>query len=214
MPSFYNAERNYVVSTSLKVMYTSLTQQPSLRPLSSDLRAALRVWLTPGLRRYLLVRDPYERLVSFHADKLREALDKGETGTWQHCQRILFPGLGLSGSEGAAVIAERLRGVTFGEFVALLPRVFRKDPHLWPQSWSRAFRVRGVALPGRVDRVLQIETDVDVLVRLLGLDVSIRVNATEHASAERSFTAASYEVANDIYRDDFAGFGYPMRGTG
>ena len=213
MPSFYNAERSYIVSTSLKVMYTTLTKQPALRPLPDDLRAALRLWLTPGVRRYLLVRDPYDRLVSFHADKLRAAVPKGEAASWQHCQQILFPHLGLSGREEPAAIAERLRAVSFEAFVALLPRVFRADPHLWPQSWSRSFRVRGVKLPARVDRVLKIEEDVEALTRELGLDVSIRDNATEHDPAERYFDAPTYQVANQVYRDDFVGFSYPMRGA-
>jgi len=214
MPSFYNAERGYVVSTSLKVMYSSLMRQPSLRPLPGELRAAARYWLTPGLRRYLLVRDPYERLVSFHADKLRDALDGDDVGRWQHCQRILFPLLGLSGEEGTTAIAARLRAVSFDELVAMLPRVAGQDPHLWPQSWSRAFRVRGVPLPARVDRVLRIEHDRDALADELGLDLSIRVNATAHASAEQTFGAASYRIANQVYREDFVRFGYRMRGAG
>jgi hypothetical protein len=210
MPSFYNAERNYLLSTSLKVMYSSLTLQPALRPLRTDLHAALRTWSTPGLRRYLLVRDPYERLVSFHADKLRAALPSAAGGRWQSSQRIFFPALGLSGEEPAGAIAERLRALDFEDFIRLVPRVHRADPHLWPQWWTRSFRVRGVALPAPVHRVFKIE-EMDLLAEELGLDRSIRVNETSHESADRSFTPASYTIANHIYGGDFASFSYRMR---
>lgn len=207
MPSFLHPERRYVLTTSYKVMYSTLLQQPALRPCAHDLTAALRAWM-PGVHRYLLVRDPYARTLSFFADKLRHA--NAREGRWQACQRVFFPLARLSGRESEEVITRTLRAIEFGAFVQALPALHRRDPHLWPQAWSRRFRIGPLALPAPLHGAFRIEQP-DVLRRELGLDPTIRANAQEHETPERVFTPAEYAVVNEVYRIDFELFGYPMR---
>lgn len=210
MPSFFNPRRNYVITTSLKVMFSTLSQQPSLRPLRHDLRAAIALWWKPGMRRYFLARDPYDRLVSFYADKFFSTPADTGLAQWQHCQVVFFAPLGLSGRESTAIIAERLRAVTFEHFVRLLPQVFRRDEHLWPQCWNVPFRIGALCVPAPLHRVLKMESDRQVLAEELGLDLSIRANATTHASRERYFAPRSYAIAQEVYRGDFERFDYPL----
>lgn len=210
MPSFYNAERNYVITTNLKVMYSTLSQQPSLQLLRKDLHAAIRVWLTPGVRRYFLVRNPYDRLVSFYADKFQTEPAAHRLASWQDCQRIFFPALGLCAEDPPEAVAQRLRALPFDRFTGLLPHLFRLDRHLWPQYWGLRFRIRGLSIPAPFDRILKIEQDRDVLAGDLGIDLTVRANVTAHDRADHYFSAASYAVVNDIYRQDFERFGYPL----
>ncbi len=214
MPSFYNPQRNYVLTTNLKVMYSTLCRQPSLRLLPTDVHAALRVWLAPGVRRYLLVRNPYDRLVSFFADKFSTTPADDGMNAWQDCQRLFFPALGLNGREDMNVIAERLRAVTFERFIDLLPRVYRRDAHLWPQHWSARFRLYGLSIPAPIHAVFKIEEDRRILCDDLGLDLTTQVNASQHGAHDRYFVATTYAVANEVYRVDFERFNYPIAGNG
>ncbi|HYD50094.1 MAG TPA: sulfotransferase family 2 domain-containing protein [Terriglobales bacterium] len=209
MPSFYHRRRNYLITTSLKVMYSSLAQQPELEPLH-DAEAWTRYWLTPGVERFCLVRDPYDRLVSFYTDKLRTAPKTARKAGWQHCQRIFFADLALAEEMPDDQIAERLRAVTFEEFLALLPRLYRKDPHLWPQARSLTYRAGPLPLPAPSGTILKMEAAAEVCERL-ALDPTIHVNRTEHDDPHALFRSAGYAIANRIYRNDFKRYGYALR---
>jgi hypothetical protein len=214
MPSFLNRRERYLLTTSYKVMYSTLTRQPELVELSPRSPSPFRLFFDRRLRHYMLARDPYARLLSFYFNKLAIAEENlALARRWQHCQRVFFPSLGLTGSEDGASIGDRLRGISFERFVTLLDEVAWKDDHLLPQVESRRRRLRGtrlcVTLP--LDRVLRMETDIGLLASELGLDVRVRENRSEGPADVSLFTPAALTVVNRIYDRDFAELGYRKR---
>jgi sulfotransferase famil protein len=211
VPSFINDTERYILTTGLKVMYTSLTQQPALRVIRWNVVELLRHYLNPRVTHYMLTRNPYDRLVSFYVDKLATINPaKVERRGWQDCQRLFFPFVSLSGREPFEIVRNRLQSITFAEFIEMLPMVYERDAHLHPQVRSMTMRAMAFRLPFRIDGQLAVERDLGFLRDDLHLDISIRENNTPHAGYQSYFTRSLYALANRVYHRDFARFGYQV----
>jgi hypothetical protein len=213
VPSFVNHRERYILTTSYKVMYSTLSRQAGLEKLPPRSLYVCRLWLDTRLRHYMLVRDPYARLASFYSNKIAETGRRVAGGhRWQLCQRIFFPHVGVSGDEDPLEIDARLKALPFERFVGLLERVAWLDHHLIPQAESRWRRVRGtrfgVRLP--VHRFLKMESDLDCLRSVLRLDLTIRENASETRAVDALFTPQMRAVVQRVYERDFVELGYPM----
>lgn len=215
MPRFVHPTERYVLSTSFKVMSSTLAAQPALRPIGADPRLLAWLYGAPRWRHHVLVRDPFDRLVSFYLDKL------GPTGTawarqhgWQRCQRLFFPVAGVSDRDRPDRVGRALNDISFEQFVGLLPRFAHRDPHLAPQVESLHLRLPlvpvGVWPP--VDRVLRMERDLDFLYTNLRLDPSIHLNHRRAGSERPQFTPELRRVVERVYRRDFDAFGYARNG--
>ncbi|MCB9874937.1 MAG: sulfotransferase family 2 domain-containing protein, partial [Planctomycetaceae bacterium] len=133
MPYFICRSKPHLLATNLKVMFSTLTTQTHLQQLSRP----SQLWHS-YLRRghisefgpqYLIVRDPYRRLISFFNDKFRQhPLGIAEAcgyDEWQTCQRIFFPYLGVTRATPPVEIRDALLGTSFEQFAAILPQVFQ-----------------------------------------------------------------------------------------
>lgn len=201
MPRFVDEDRKILVSTSFKVMYSSIAKS-GLAYLDEAAFAA-RI----GQRRYnhaLLVRNPYTRLASFFADKLRKSV-QSNLDKWQQCQKIFFPFVGASPEDPPQRLRDALLAISVERFVDLLPSL--RDEHLKPQSALLNVKERQIDCRTRVFRM---ETDVDQLWRLLEVPCPPHLNKTLAQPDLLTLGRERLNIVNDLYREDFLLFGYAM----
>ena len=219
MAIFFNPNENYLIVTNFKVMYGTLFRQNNLILLPNKavpfflLRDRI---LFKKREKYLLVRCPYNKLVSFYMHKIlfnkfqgSNIISEKSDFHWQDCQKIFFPYLNLSLKEDNCKIGNKLASLSFEDFVKILPNVFKLDGHLWPQFW--AFHVRWKRFPVmriKFNKILPIEDKINFLKHDLKINISIQANKTDHESYEKYFTPVSYEIVNELYKNDFLYFGY------
>ena len=213
MPRFLNRAKSCLISTSYKVMYSSLVHHDGLERLTD--RGVARQLVVDKLcrrRRHhvVLARHPHDRLVSFFADKFRQDIDNPDKRVWQFCQRLFFPALGVSERDEFDVIADAFRRATFADFIRALPTVYRRDGHLVPQASQWRLRLLpGMTWPARVDEVIRIEEmDPDDMARRFGIDVGVRRNKTRRSGDDEYFTPDLRTIAARLYADDFERFEY------
>ena len=72
MPSFVNRSKKITLTTNYKVMYSMLKRQRQWKK--------SKKWVIKLLpyKSFGLVRNPYDRLVSFYFDKLNKSLNDGD----------------------------------------------------------------------------------------------------------------------------------------
>jgi hypothetical protein len=214
MPSFINQQETYILVTNFKVMYSTLCRQPSLSPIPYYI-AGCKIFINKikrgKLKTFLLVRNPYDRLVSFYINKFKDDHLHRINKNWQHCQLIFFPYLNISPQDDETIISDRLTSTSFEEFALLLPEVYDLDRHLHPQYWLVYRKWKGfLPLKALFDTILKLENDLDRLKNELGLDIDILDNKTRHGAYQDYFTQRSLDVANELYTRDFDLFGYQM----
>lgn len=214
MPRLFDDQRGVMVTTSLKVLYSTLVYHQHLKRVGEP--ASLRLLLGGRVKRHVMfVRNPHSRLVSTWADKFltypRKCGQEGFRG-WQHVQRIYFQHIGLLDRASNEEIRDALLATSFPEFVNHLPAIYRRDAHLQPQHWTMSIRYKAVIpiLPLRFDQIIRVEQmDASALRHELGIDVvGVRCNVTEHPPADELFTAELRSIVRRIYRRDFEKFGY------
>jgi hypothetical protein len=220
MPHFVHDEGGYFLSTSLKAMFSTLKAQARLRPAGRGelWRHALaqRLPLVPVEPHYLIVRDPFARIESFYRDKiLQDPSLRGPFGydDWQHCQRLLFPHIGVTREHAPHEIAARLRALPFERFLDVLPSVYRGDAHLAPQAETRWVRLAGpLRLALRFERVFRMERpgDLEALAKL-GIDLSTPANSTAEVEFAPRWSPARRALVARLYRGDLESFGYAAR---
>ena len=71
MIHFFHKKNKILVSTNLKVMYSSLKQTDSLVEIKYKKFLFLKITNIFKVKHYLLVRNPYTRIVSFYKNKFQ-----------------------------------------------------------------------------------------------------------------------------------------------
>jgi hypothetical protein len=218
MPVFQHRTRRYFITTSFKVMFSTLTQQASLQPapLVGLLvnQALWRVRERSVRPHYLVARDPFERLASMFRDKFRRhpkaKLERPDKLPWQDVQRRFLQKLRPGWNEGQT--AETLLGISFEEMIDALPDLYQTDGHLQPQANARVFWLRGLAWPARYSRVLKMESasDLRFMRNTLGLEMAHKHNATSTGPEPFPVVWGKHEVdtVRRLYREDFHWLGY------
>jgi hypothetical protein len=219
MPLFYNRAEKYCIITNYKVMYGTLCRQDNLRLIPNKISPLFILASRFNLlvkEINLLVRNPYDKLVSFYMHKIlyNKFQDKKKAKSyrdlkWQDCQKILFPYLALSSTDDDYTIAKKLASMTFDDFIQVLPTIYKRDAHLWPQIWAYNVRWKGFPLMRyKVSHVIPIEQNLNILKNKLKLNINIRANKTKRQDYNTYFTPKSYEIAYRVYKKDFDAFGY------
>lgn len=146
---------------------------------------------------WFITRDPYDRVVSIYADKLRAAFDDHPAHP-QRCQRWIAAALRIDDFRA-------LRAATLPEFVGALPVIAHLDEHLVPQIF-------GVD-PARIKRTVKMNGGLNVLAEELGIDFSKKENYHPHEPFDSYFhppvLPSARNVVQMVYALDFEIFGYP-----
>lgn len=211
MPHF-QSQKNIAISTNLKVMYSSLKAQSSLR----KMRRIAFIWMitkekigiSKKKKHYLLVRHPYTRLASFFKNKLRKSVT--DDNKWQPSQRIFFLLLNISKKDSPKAIQAKLKAVTFEQFIEWLPELYQKNRHLYPQFWIEYLNMNGFNGQVTFDKICPIENQEELIeiANELELDLSIRENSTNDTNLEISWTPKLKAIVQEIYKEDFERYGY------
>jgi hypothetical protein len=222
MTTFYQAEKDCMIFTNLKVMFSILKNHEYLTYRGADREidkyafAQLlfrNVGLGPAAQ--VPVRNPYARIVSFFEDKFHRhpAISRErefeDFEDWQDCQEMFFDPSNIDGSASPETVARQLEAVSFTEMVRFLPTVYRTDPHLRPQVKISTVRWRRLQFRVWFDTITPIEKmDPTFMRNRLGVDVKIQRNSTEHPPYTEYLSTSTLRVLNTLYREDFERLGY------
>jgi hypothetical protein len=209
---FQDRARTYFLITNFKVLYSTLKRQDNL--VIAEASATNDLLYSPHIKRYLLVRNPYDRAESFYRDKFvlyPRGVAFRDDFRWQHCQRIFFDELNLTG-KSFEEIKKGLITTSFKQFIHLLPLKYRTDAHLIPQATAFNFAAEGKMHSIQFDRILKIEDDdsMDFLSDHLGIDVSIVENCTKSSNISTDWDPELRKVMLETYKDDFNLLAYDM----
>lgn len=189
-------------------MYSSMVECGALQEIDELEFASLAAERVqgPGLRHLMAVRDPYRRLASFFADKLRRNLQR-DSGSWQFSQLIFFPLVGASLDDPFEAARDALLGISFDSFVDFLPIVCGNG-HLRPQVGL--LHSAGLALQPHT-QIFPIETASPRLWEEIGVEGPPRANRSEALPDLTTLTRQRLDIIQAVYADDFSSFGYEPR---
>ena len=162
--------------------------------------------ITRRVPHFLIVRNPYGRLLSFYKDKFIKNISSA-TG-FQNCQLIFFPHLL---SEQFEKIKAGTGTIPFSYFVQILPKVFDQDTHLHPQSWIEYMGPKWLGIKIHYEKVFDMDKDLEELKSTLNLALPKKENSTKEVEFEAEWTEEDVKIVTDIYYSDFIRFGYPIQ---
>ncbi len=206
-----------LITTSFKCMYSSLRRASSIRLVTDAhvMRELVRRRL--GFARfthYVIGRNPHSRVESFFRNKLRHALkvyrDRPYEG-WEQSHKLLFRYVGITNGHSPTEISDRLRAVSFGDFIDLLPKIMYRDAHLFPQVASLNLRLGQLRVMRiTADTIVKMEsaTEVAAMWKALGEPEGERHNRTDNLRIATEWTDAGRAKVRQLYLSDFEAFGY------
>lgn len=208
MPRFATPDAGILLSTSFKVMYSSFVETGLLEEVREAPFAALFAerCREPGFRHLVAVRNPYARLASFFADKLRRALVRPDA-PWQFSQIMFFPLVGVSFEDSDQAKRDALLAISFEAFIDFLPQIWGNG-HLRPQVML--LYVEGMDLRPYT-KVFPIETEREQLWQALGISSPPWTNYSRDLPDLSGLSRERLDLINSIYANDFASFGYEPR---
>jgi hypothetical protein len=211
MAHFSSKRKSAIISTSFKVMWSSLKRQPNLKKLKDFPLFFRKIGEGLGFlqkqEHYLLVRNPYKRLESFFKDKFRKnvPVSRGQT-----VHRLFYPVWGITKEHTLEEIHQIIRAYSFESFINELPNVFNKDPHLYPQFWVEFLGFRTLNWRTKFTRILKMEKveDIDFLSEKFELDLNKNINSTNDVATEIIWTTELKSIVKNIYKNDFDWYDY------
>lgn len=196
MPHFYNYKEKYFISTNFKVMYSTLRRQQYLK------KVKLFFLMFSKKDKFIIVREPYDRMESFFRDRLRKRLTNDNE--WLRSQKIFFKPLDVHKGSTTKKY-EALANLSFEEFIKLLPEVFNKNRHLHPQNY-----IFKRIMPKRILK-LNNATDMEFLASNLNLNIKIKANSTDQMKTDIKWTKELIEIVNQVYHKDFELYGFDKK---
>lgn len=211
MAHFKSKTKNAIISTSFKVMWSTLKRQQNLKKVKDFSlffkKIAEVIGILPKQEHYLLVRNPYKRLESFFKDKFRKnvPVSRGQT-----VHRLFYPIWGITKEHTLEEIHQIIRAYSFEAFIKELPNVYNKDPHLYPQFWVEFLGFRFFNWRSKFTKVLKMETsvDIDFLAEKFELDLKKNINSTNDVATEIIWTEELKTIVKTIYENDFVWYNY------
>ena len=199
MPHFISDDGKAIVTTSYKVMYSTLCSAPRLAEIPIR---RVRRYLASDIRpeHIFLCRNPYDRAISFYRDKLmRDLEDRGrKRRSFQWSQRFILRALGMGPFAPYKEKVATLKSLAFDDFLDLLPKVLWNG-HLKPQTSQLKFN-HWMALP---DRIVNIENGQAAIEKYLGQDNWVNSTRAVKPQEAFEFPSRSLHIFNTLYRDDF-----------
>ena len=171
-----------------------------MKPADLSLDAAQKV---KSLRKFVFVRNPYNRVLSAYLSKVAVAWDTNEQIRIHVTSRSAKSPL-----------------PTFAEFCGFLNRGgLYRNHHWYPQTDYLAFQASEYDFFGRVEtidadfkRLAQMIAGKETSLEMLPEDPAHRTGSTE--AMNRYYTPELYDLVYDIYKADFETFGYSrIRGS-
>ena len=207
-------------------MYSTLNNQENLIQVSAYKKFLLRVilsWISPRSKFYIMVRNPFDRIVSFYKDKflnaehLRLWMIQNDKGKWQECTEHFFPYLDLNMQTDPMVVSKKLMSTKFEKVISILPYVFMRDEHMWPQYHAQkiSFSKFGIPLtiPIRFEKIFRIEIkeDLQEFSKIFNLDLTIKINNTKKINGDINWNIHLIEIIEGLYEKDFKYFEYEKK---
>jgi len=227
MPAFLNRDKRCLLFTNLKVAYSTLKGQSTLVKKGGDRKIGKEACILILLRKtfigpntYLMVRNPYSRVVSFFVDKFRRhpRLERSKGfenfSKWQDCQELFFPFVNIDERQQPRKVSKALEKVSFESVIRALPEVYKKDPHLRPQHYIRDVSFYELRLSISFDSIIPIENmDPEFMHRKTGVDITQKRNTTKRDTYPSYLNSDTLDIINTLYRKDFDYFGYKRHRT-
>jgi len=218
MPYFSVISSNKLVITNFKVMFSSFKKSQNFKKLKRFEARLLIAFKNPDV--YFMVRDPYQKAISFYKDKFQKIpsqADFSKPFKWEKPQRVFFPLLGLCVKKNTPQeIKKRLMDTSFDEFVILLAQCYHLDEHVHPQYWILQNPVYGflksLGLKKHNITIFKMDRaeDMSEFVEATQFDFSKPRNSTANITMPK-ISEESLAILNHIYKRDFEDFGYPVR---
>ncbi len=186
---FTHNDSDLTFGCSYKVMFSFFTShldkfRQSGELYSSDSEAKVN---------YFFVRDPYERVKSLFADKLRASVDRGHI---QLCQQVMIEHFGFSN-------VEELKTISFDSFCAELPYFYKSDAHFYPQECGYNSR--------NIEQVIKMESNFSHLneLGLSGVDFQSKNHSSpSDIKGTLHYSPDSKLIIRTLYAYDFKLFEY------
>ena len=220
MIHYKQSDYNQFLSTNFKVMSTTLSAQENLEKI--DLKQVIRYKIKNKIHskrsiHYLIVRNPYHRLISFFQEKFsyfpRISSKLEKKIVWQDCHKLFFPYLEITKDLPSGEIADRLSNFNFIDFINILPSTYLKDGHITPQCHLKTLKGRQIFIPSFFfSKIVQIEKkhELEKMGIEYQLDLREKQNTTQEQKVENWFTTRQFEIVNSIYKKDFEYYNYPI----
>lgn len=210
MAIFVNHKKRVFVLTSYKVGYSSLLSQEGsgLNYLHYIIDFPIIKHLTKhfNYKRYVIVRNPYNRFLSLFSDKYRKQPQRIIDGlhSWENVHTCLFPYLNIKPTDPDKIIASKFLDMTISEFIKLLPLVINADQHFMPQTATKQFRLFDIFLVSiRINGFFRIEDQLLELSRLTGIDFGIKKNTSNSKQLKDKLSQKDLILLNKLYKNDF-----------
>ena len=217
MPIFVNHKKKIFVLTSYKVGYSSLLSQEksSLNYLHYIIDFPIFKNLIKhfSYKRYVIVRNPYNRFLSLFSDKYRKQPQRIIDGlhSWENVHTCLFPYLKINPADPDKIIASKFLDMTISEFIKLLPLVINADQHFMPQTATKQFRLFNIfPVSIRINGFFRIEDQLVELSGLTGIDFGIKKNTSNSKQLKDKLSQKDLLVLNKLYKNDFLLGNYTM----
>ena len=192
---FHFAERGHhrYISNNAKVMVSTMRAQQGF--VETDGLA-----IPGGAPHYLIVRDPYARLVSFYRDKFDVYMQQPrQIHQYFDCYKVFFAPLGIRERDPIRVARAALAAMTFPQLVSLLEEDnVTDDVHLMPQAneaWD-------------FDQVLKMDDPDDLETLSCLIDLAVHERDTGSYDVDDYYSPALRRIVQRVYRDDFETFDY------
>ncbi len=210
MPYFYNTNSGDIIIANYKVMNSTVRKQTNWFVLS-NWKIALIIVLSKfsfKKKKYFLVRNPYDRLVSFYENKFKrnptELLAGDSSKDWQYCQKIFFHKLGISSKHTLEEKCKIFTNTSFENFIEMLPDLYMTDLHLIPQYKILKLFFWRV----KYDRLIKIEDMDEEFMKSIEVDIMVRVNKTVRTKWQDYYSVSTKSRVKDLYNRDFEIFKY------
>ncbi len=221
MPYFRVHDSHKLILTNYKVMFSSFSETSNF----TKIKRYKAYFLLKRDRTHVhfTVRNPYQKAISLYKDKFQSTplnADLTKPVKWEKPQRIFFPIMGLSTKRDSdQKIQETLINTSFDEFVELLSKCYWLDEHTQPQHWildhPRYLLLKKLHVNQNQLTVYKMEEigELNAFATSTGFDNSKHANSTAQITTPKAFSPESITIINNIYKQDFADYGYQMRQT-